>query len=81
MPLEFAQMILRKSVGSMAQDRITCSACRRTPVAGELMHRLEGDRLLCDLCLVELPEEERAPLSSERVHASERHLAVVRRAA
>jgi hypothetical protein len=45
------------------------------------MHELDGGRTLCDLCFAELPEERRVAVRSLRVHASERRLAVVRRAA
>ncbi len=45
------------------------------------MHELDGGRVLCDLCFAELPEERRLAVRTERVHASERRLAVVPRAA
>lgn len=41
----------------------------------------EAERLLCALCLADLPEAERAPLRSERVHVGERRIAVVPKAA
>lgn len=65
----------------MSDDRLSCSSCRRTPLPGELMHLLESDQVLCELCFAALPEEERRPLRSERVHASLRHLSVARQAA
>jgi hypothetical protein len=74
-------MILRKSLGSMSSDRADCSKCRRTPLAGELLHVLESGRSVCSLCLRELPATEQNPVRSERVHASERPLAVAPRAA
>jgi hypothetical protein len=74
-------IMLRKSIGSMKGHRATCSGCGRTPLVGEFLHRLASDELLCGLCLGRLPEPERAPLSSERVRAGERSLAVARRAA
>ena len=58
-----------------------CSSCNRIPLAGELMHELESHRVVCQLCLSELPESKRATIASQRVHASERPLAVVPRAA
>jgi hypothetical protein len=73
-------IMLRKSIGSMESDRTTCSRCRRTPLVGEFLHRLESDQHVCGLCLARLPEIEQAPLSSERMRASERGLAVGRRA-
>jgi hypothetical protein len=45
------------------------------------MHELESHRVVCELCLVRLPESKRATIGSERVHASERPLAIVSRAA
>ena len=41
------------------------------------MHVFESDTLLCTLCLARLPEDERDPLRTERVHATDRPLAVV----
>lgn len=79
--MELASLILRRSLGALGQGRASCSRCRRTPVAGELLHVFEHDTLLCSLCLAKLPEAERSPLRSERVHAGERHIAAVRKAA
>ena len=45
------------------------------------MHELESSRLLCELCFGALPEERRHAVRSERVHAGERRLAVVPKAA
>jgi hypothetical protein len=79
--MELASLILRRSLGSLGRNRSSCSSCRRTPVAGELVHVFEAERLLCALCLADLPEAERAPLRSERVHVGERRIAVVSKAA
>ena len=69
--------MLRKSIGSMADDRATCVRCARTPLVGELMHRLESGRFVCGLCLKELPHAEREEaLTSERMPAGERSLRV-----
>jgi hypothetical protein len=73
--------ILRLKARRRDDDRTRCSACNRVPLAGELMHELESHRVVCHLCLVELPESKRATVASQRVHASERPLAVVPRAA
>ena len=78
---DLESMMLRNSVGSMETARSTCSHCRRTPLTGERMHRLASEELVCDLCLSGLPEEERTPLSSERMRAGERRIAVAPRAA
>ena len=78
---ELARRILRKSIGSMRSQCAHCSACRRTPVPGEFVHRLGSDRLVCSLCLAKVPASQREDAHAERVHASERHLAVAPRAA
>jgi hypothetical protein len=78
---DLASMLLRKSLSSMASRDSTCGACRRTPLPGERLHELDSGRVVCDLCLSEIPEEKRRPVRSERVHASERRLAVVPKAA
>ena len=62
-------------------DTSSCSSCQSVPLAGELMHELEDHRVVCQLCLVRLPESKRSTLGSTRVHASERPLAVIARAA
>jgi hypothetical protein len=72
--------ILRLKARGTADDRSRCSSCSRFPLAGELLHELESHRLVCQLCLVRLPESKRATIASERVHASERPLAVARAA-
>ena len=78
---DLAAAILRKSVGSLRSHRSSCARCRRTPVAGELLHVFDSGHTLCSLCAARLPDDERGGASVQRVHASERHLAVVPRAA
>lgn len=78
---ELAGILLRRSVGSLDSGPARCSACGRTPLVGERLHEMDTGRLLCDLCISGLPEENRHAVRSERVHASERHLAVAPRAA
>ncbi len=78
---EIAGILLRRSVGSLDSGRSGCSTCHRTPLVGERLHELDAGRLLCDLCLCELPEDDRRAVRSERVRASERQLAVAPRAA
>jgi hypothetical protein len=78
---ELASMLLRKSLASTRGRGSSCAACRRTPLPGEGLHELDSGRVLCDLCLSQVPEEKRRPVKSERVHASERRLAVVPKAA
>jgi hypothetical protein len=81
MPRDLASFLLRKSVRRTRDDLVRCDDCGRTPLTGELMHAIQQERVLCSLCLARVPEHERAELSSRRVHASERPLAVVRHAA
>jgi hypothetical protein len=78
---DLASMLLRKSLSSLAARGSSCAGCRRTPLPGERLHELASGRLLCDLCLAELPEDKRGAVRSERVSASERRLAVVPKAA
>jgi hypothetical protein len=81
MARDLASMLLRKSVRSTQDGLVRCHDCRRTPLTGELLHGIQEDRIVCSLCLARVPEHERAELSTRRVHASERPLAVVRQAA
>jgi hypothetical protein len=73
--------MLRLKARDRDPDSTRCSACSRVPLAGEVMHELESHRVVCQLCLVELPEAKRATVASQRVHASDRPLAIVSRAA
>jgi len=74
-------MLVRSSIGTLASRTASCGECRRTPLAGERVHEVKGGRKLCDLCFAGLPEDRRLAVRTERVHASERRLAVVPRAA
>ena len=74
-------MLVRSSIGTLATTAASCGDCRRTPLAGERVHELDGGRILCDLCFAGLPEDRRKAVRTERVHASDRRLAVVPRAA
>jgi len=74
---DLSSLLLRKSVGSLASNRECCGKCHRTPLAGERLHEMDSGRLLCELCLLALPEDKRRSVRSERVHVSERRLAVV----
>ena len=67
---------MRKSVGALASNRERCGECDRTPLPGERLHEMDTGRVLCELCLLALPEDERRAVRSARVHASERRLAV-----
>jgi hypothetical protein len=78
---ELAAMLVRSSIGTLPSTATACGGCRRTPLPGERLHELDGGRTLCALCFADLPEERRLAVRTERVHASDRRLAVVRRAA
>jgi hypothetical protein len=78
---DLASIIVRSSIGMLPSTTASCAGCRRTPLAGERLHELDGGSMLCDLCFAVLPEGERVAVRTERVHASERRLSVVPRAA
>jgi hypothetical protein len=78
---ELAGWLLRRSLGRLSDSGDRCAACRRTPLAGERLHELDSGRVVCELCFAELPEERRLAVRTERVHASERRLAVAPKAA
>ncbi len=78
---DLTAMLLRRSLGSVGGSGSDCAACGRTPLAGERVHELDGGRMLCDLCFAALPDADRVAVRSQRVSASERQLAVVRKAA
>jgi hypothetical protein len=77
---DLAAMLMRRSIGALAPSD-QCHECRRTPLAGERLHELGSGQRLCELCFGALPDESRRAVRSERVHASERRLAVVPKAA
>jgi hypothetical protein len=78
---ELARRILRKSLGSVRDQWLHCSKCRRTPVPGEFVHRLASERIVCSLCLAKVSASQRDGATAERVHAAERQVSVARRAA
>ena len=74
-------VLLRNSLGALDSGGANCACCERTPLTGERLHELDSGRLLCELCFLDLPEEHRIAVRSERVRAGERQLAVVSKAA
>jgi hypothetical protein len=78
---DLGAMLLRRCLGSVRPPSDGCAECRRIPLAGERMHELESGPVLCELCFGALPEERRQAVRSTRVHAGERPLAVVPKAA
>lgn len=71
-------VLIRKGIGQMSAARHTCSRCSRTPLVGERLHRFESGRLLCELCLVHLPEEQRHDARPEQIRATSRVLRIAR---
>jgi hypothetical protein len=78
---DLASIIVRSSIGRLPQVDSSCDGCRRTPLAGERLHEVNGGRTLCDLCFAGLPDERRLAVRTERVGVTARRLAVVPRAA
>jgi hypothetical protein len=78
---DLAAMLMRSSIGALAPSSDQCHDCRRTPLAGERVHELGSGQQLCELCFGALPAESRRAVRSQRVHASERRLSVVPKAA
>jgi hypothetical protein len=78
---DISPILIRICLGATGTGAPSCSQCRRNPLAGERIHRLESGSALCDLCFAALPEERRIAVRSDRVRAGERPLVVVPRAA
>jgi hypothetical protein len=81
MPRDLASILRIKAARTRRGADHTCSGCRRVPLAGELLHELSSHRRVCQLCLALLPESKRETISSERMHVSDRPLAVAPHAA
>jgi hypothetical protein len=78
---DIASLLVLSAIGALPSSTARCGSCRRTPLAGEIVHRLDSGRELCELCFAKLPSDRRLAVSSERVHASERRLPVAPKAA
>ncbi len=78
---DLAAILLRRSARSLDSGRKRCAGCRRTPLVGERLHEMDTGRTLCELCVSALPEEDRRAVRSELVHALDKQLSVVPRAA
>src|SRR5438309_4600572 len=65
MPRELASTILRHSVGAFTHGGVHCHRCGRTPLVGELMHVLESERMVCQLCVPRLRARDGEPVRSE----------------
>jgi hypothetical protein len=78
---DMSPLLIRICVGATGPGAESCSQCRRTPLAGEHLHRLESNSVLCELCFSALPDDRRLAVRSDRVRAGERALAVAPMAA
>ena len=67
--------LLRKGVGTRAEDEDRCADCGRVPLIGETVYRYERGELRCELCR---PLSRREPTGSDRVHAAEGVVRVMR---
>jgi hypothetical protein len=81
MPRDLATILRMKAALSHRGLDRSCSGCHRVLLAGELLHELSSHRRVCQLCLARLPESKRETIASERMHASDRPLAVAPHAA
>jgi hypothetical protein len=81
MKRDLADILLFNSVGAVRSDRECCSGCHRTPLAGETMHRMADDKLMCPLCFSHMSAKKRGGATPERVHVGSTRLAVMPRAA
>ncbi len=81
MPRDLATILRMKAAHSHGGHDHRCSSCQRVPLAGELLHELSSHRRVCQLCLVRIPESKRQTIATERMHVSDRPLAVAPRAA
>jgi hypothetical protein len=81
MPRDLATILRTKAARSHRGADQSCSGCHRVPLAGELLHELSSHRRVCQLCLARLPESKRETIASERIHVSDRPLAVAPHAA
>ena len=70
---DLERALLRKSVGTLVDDRDRCVDCGRTPLIGETLHRYAGGATVCELCR---PLRRGEPAGSERVRHSEAGLTV-----
>lgn len=51
MRADLQTLLFRKGLRALRDDRDACTDCGRTPLEGELVHRLaRGERTVCALC-------------------------------
>ena len=80
-PFRQDALLVRRFSGARPSPAASGAGGRRTPLAGEIVHKLDSGRLMCELCFAALPADRRLAVSSERVPAGERRLSVVPKAA
>jgi hypothetical protein len=80
---ELELQLLKAGVRKMSAQRSECARCRRALLVGErfqVFATTEGERQICELCLVDAEGSLGEPVRTERVRVRERPLGV-RRAA
>ena len=77
---DLAGLLMRSSIGALTTGD-QCDECRRTPLAGERMHRLDSGPALCELGYGAGPAARRPAVRAARGHASARPSAAVPKAA
>jgi hypothetical protein len=73
---DISPLLIRRCIEATGPSGHACAQCRRTPLAGERLHHLESGHVLCTLCFGALPDAERVAVTTARVSAGERPLAV-----
>jgi hypothetical protein len=67
-PEQLERHLLRRSIGILAEDRISCADCGRAPLIGEWVHLYPEAAIVCELCR---PLRREEPVSSEPVRHGE----------
>ena len=73
---DISPLLIRRCIEATGPSGHACAQCRRNPLAGERLHNLDTGHVLCTLCFGALPDAERVAVSTARVPAGERPLAV-----
>ncbi|HWH10269.1 MAG TPA: hypothetical protein VG165_04015 [Solirubrobacteraceae bacterium] len=78
-PEQLERHLLRRSIGILEHERISCADCGRAPLIGERVHLYDGEQVVCELCR---PLRREPPVSSEAVrHGEYGHTVKVTRSA
>jgi hypothetical protein len=67
-PEQLERHLLRRSIGILEHDRLSCADCGRAPLIGERVHLYDGGSIVCELCR---PLRREPPVSSEPVRHGE----------